>query len=157
MKCGTKLPKGAEFCSKCGLQVSSGAKDEKKDYSGIGGTLILVGGILGLVLSIIPLMFMWMMRYWMGMRSFGRWTEMPGGWNGPMVFGGWMMGFMVGAAIISIVLGILAIFAYRKVRSGEVKNGGIIAIILGVIMLVTMNWLQGIIILIGGVLCYTSK
>jgi len=39
----------------------------------------------------------------------------------------------------------------------DVKNGGVIAVILSVIILATMSWLPGIVTLIGGVLCYTSK
>jgi len=64
---------------------------------------------------------------------------------------------MIAGAIISMVLGTLAIYAYNKVKRGDIKNGEMIAIILGVIMLTTANWLPRIITLIGGILCYTSK
>lgn len=157
-KCGEELSKGAEFCSKCGTQVGPLTKVEKTDYSGTGGMLLLVGGILAIVFSIFPLAFMsmWggMMGGWMG--NMGRWGGMDGGWNMPIMFG-WIRGFMMIGAIISIVLGIVAIYAWQRVKRGEVKNGGTIAIIVGVLMLITMSWLPGIITLIGGILCYTTK
>jgi low temperature requirement protein LtrA len=89
-----------------------------------------------------------------------RWTGMPhmlGRWGIPMAFVGWIFDFMIIGAIISIILGIFAIYAYMKVRRKEVRTGSTIAIILGIIMLVSMNWLAGLITLIGGILCYTSK
>ncbi len=158
MKCGKKLPKGTEFCPKCGAQIGAVAKIEERDHSDTGGILMLVGGILAIVFSIFPLAFMSMWGGMMGgmMGGMGRWSEMGGGWNMPMAFG-WIRGFMIAGAIISIVLGIVAFYAYKRVKGGEVKSGGTIAIIIGVIMLLTMNWLPGIITLIGGILCYTSK
>jgi len=165
MKCGEKVPEDAEFCPKCGGQITGLTEAKKQDYSGIGGTLVLIGGILAIIFSIFPLTFMLL---WRGM-MWG-WMDMPhmwdkwGGdgwqqWGMPWMTGAWgfVMGFMIIGAIISIVMGIVAIYAYKRVRDGEIKNGGIIAIILGVIMLVTSNWLPGILILIGGILCYTSK
>ncbi len=90
------------------------------------------------------------MGRWMGMYSM--WNK----WNIPLAIWSWIIEFMVVGAIISIVLGIMTIFAYTRVRSGDLKTGGAIAIILGIIMLVTMNWLTGIITLIGGILCERS-
>jgi hypothetical protein len=155
-KCGAEIPEGAGFCPKCGTQVGVLSKPEKQDYSGIGGALMLVGGILAVVSSIFPLAFvpLWsgMMKGWMEM--FGMWSTrgMPF-W--PVL--DWVIWFIVARAAISVVLGIVAIYAYTRVRAGEIKTGGTIATILGVIMLVTMGWLSGIITLVGGILCYTSK
>ena len=157
MKCGAEIPEGAEFCQKCGTKVGIMAT-EKTDYSKTGGTLTLIGGILAIVFSLFPLAFMsmWggMMGGWMG--DMGRWGGMDGGWNMPMMLG-WIRGFAIIGAIVSIVLGILAILAWQRVKGGAVKSGGTIAIIVGVLMLITMSWLPGILTLIGGVLCYTSK
>lgn len=153
MKCGKEIPEGAQFCPNCGTQVGAVAKAEKHDYSAIGSTLVLIGGILALIFSVFPLALAGMWRSWIerfpGMMP---WMAMDGRWIGQ-----WILGFMVAGAIISIVLGIGAIYAYKKVSAGDVRNGGIIAIVLSVIMLVTGNWLPGIITLIGGLLCYASK
>jgi len=153
VKCGAEIPEGAAFCPKCGTPVGAAARVEKRDHSGIGGTLILVGGILALIFSIAPFIFMGM---------WGRWTGWMGGmgpWMGNMPFNiaRWMMGFIIAGAIISAVLGIVAIYAYQKVRAGKIKSGGTIAVVIGVLMLVTMNWVTGIITLVGGILCYTSE
>ena len=74
-----------------------------------------------------------------------------------MAITGWIIGFMVIGTVISIILGIIAIYAYERVKGGDVKGGGTVAIIVSVIMLLTMNWLAEIITLIGGILCYNSK
>jgi len=66
-------------------------------------------------------------------------------------------GLVIAGAVISIVLGILAIYSYNRVKSGDLKNGGLIATILGVLMIATASWLPGVITLLGGILCYTSK
>jgi predicted nucleic acid-binding Zn ribbon protein len=158
IKCGKEIPEGAEFCPNCGTQIASAEKLEKSDYSGIGGTLILIGGILAIIFSFFSIIGATFMSYWGGMM--GGWSGMPhmmGRWGMPMAFGGWILGLWAMGAIISIILGILAIYAYRKIRVGEIRSGGTIAIVLGIIMLVTMNWLAGFITLIGGILCYTSK
>jgi uncharacterized YccA/Bax inhibitor family protein len=158
IKCGKEIPEGAEFCPSCGTQITSAGKSEKSDYSGIGGTLILIGGILAIIFSLFAIIGIAFMSYWGGMM--GGWMGMPrmmDRWSMPMAFGGWIFGFMAMGIIISIILGILAFYAYRKIRAGEIKNGGTIAIILGIAMLLTMNWLAGFVTLIGGILCYTSK
>ena len=158
-KCGAEIPEGAGFCPECGAQVGVLSKPEKQDYSGIGGTLVLVGGILAVVSSILPLAIvpLWsgMMRGWMEM--FGMWgmQDMPF-WPIRAVFD-WVVWFTVVRAAVGVVLGIVAIYAYTRVRAGQIKTGGTIATILGVIMLVTMGWLSGIITLVGGILCYTSR
>lgn len=155
-KCGAEIPEGAGFCPKCGAQVGVLIKPEKQDYSRIGGTLVLLGGILSVVSSVLPLAIvpLWsgMMRGWMEM--FGMWgTRGMPFW--PVL--DWVIWFTVARAAVSVVLGIVAIYAYMRVRAGEIKTGGTIATILGVIMLVTMGWLSGIITLVGGILCYTSR
>ncbi len=162
IKCGNKVPKDAEFCSKCGTRVGAFTKPEKTDYSGIGGTLILVGGILSIVFSIAPLAFtlFWrsLIKTWVNMPiMWERWGDMDAQWTLPLAMSNWILGFIIVSAVISIILGIVAIYAYKKVRGDEIKTGSTIAIILGVLMLVTMSWLPGIITIIGGILCYTSK
>ena len=158
IKCGKEIPKGAEYCPNCGEQISTSVESEKSDYTGIGSVLILIGGIIAIISSIFSTLALTFMSFWTG--TIDGWTRMPhmmGRWGMPMVFGGWITNFMVIGAIISIILGVIAIYACRKVRGGEVKNGGTLAIILGIIMLITMNWFAGLITLIGGILCYTSK
>jgi uncharacterized membrane protein len=67
-----------------------------------------------------------------------------------------MFGLMVIGAIASIILGVVAIYAYTRVKTGKVQNGGLIAIIVGIIMMASTHWLVGILTLVGGILCYTS-
>lgn len=127
-------------------------KPEKQDYSGIGGVLMLAGGILAIVSSLLPLAFMPLVR---GILSgVARMPEVP---FMPLAIWNWIMGFMLFGAVISVVLGIFGIYAYMRVKGGDVKTGGTIGIIAGVILLVTGGLLTGIITLIGGILCYTSK
>ena len=150
VKCGAEIP---GFCPKCGTQAGALTKPEKQDHSGIGGTLVLVGGILAIVSSLLG--WSGMMEGWMG--SFGMW-EMSRMWGMQgMPFWQWVVWLMGARAAVSVVLGIIAIYAYTRVRAGQIKTGGTIATILGVIMLVTAGWLSGIITLVGGILCYTSK
>jgi ribosomal protein L40E len=151
-KCGAEIPEGAGFCPKCGTQVGALPKPERQDYSGIGAILILAGGILAIVSSLLPLAYMPLIR---GILS--EVTRMPGlpffvlgMWN-------WIMGLVLVGALISVVLGILAVYAFTRVRRGDVKAGGAIGIIAGVILLVTGGPISGVVTIIGGVLCYTSK
>jgi len=163
MNCGEKLAEGAESCPKCGTQVPAVFKPEKKDYSNIGGTLIMVGGVLNIVLPLLSLTFA--LLFWGTMIR--RFVEIPEIW---IRWGAepWVsrlfpeafrlaMGLAIAGAVISIVLGILAIYSYNRVKGGDIKNGGLIAIILGVVMIATASWLPGVITLLGGILCYTSK
>lgn len=158
-KCGTEIPEGAGFCPKCGTQVGAVVRAEKQDHSGLGGTLILIGGILALISSILPLLLVGMWRSlidWMGRMI--PWIGMDTWrWNMPLLMGRWMMGFIFAGAVISIILGIVTIYAYTRVRAGEIRSAGTIVIVLGVIMLLTMNWLTGLLTLVGGILCYTSE
>lgn len=148
-KCGEELPEGAEFCPKCGARVAALVKAERKDYSGAGGVLILIGGVLAIAFSIFFLTFTPFWRMMMGMR--GIW----GGW--PFPWARFAVTFMAVRALVSIILGAVAIYAYNKARKGEFKGGGLIAIVTAVIMLITMSWLPGILTLIGGILCYASE
>lgn len=104
-----------------------------------------------LPLAIIPL-WSGMMKGWMEM--FNMWG-MQGVPFSPLLE--WFVWLNVAKAAVGVVLGIIAIYAYTRVRAGQIKTGGTIATILGVIMLVTVGWLSGIITLVGGILCYTSK
>ena len=163
MKCGEELPEGAEFCPKCGTRAAGVSKPEKKDYSNIGGTLIMVGGVLNIVLPLLSVTFA--LLFWGTMIR--RFVEIPEIWirwgAEPLVSRLFpeafrlAMGLAIAGAVVSIVLGILAIYSYKRVKGGDIKNGGLIAIILGVIMIATASWLPGVITLLGGILCYTSK
>ncbi len=81
------------------------------------------------------------------------------GQSAPAVVGmaRWGYGFMFIGAIVTIVLGIIAIYAYTRVKNGKVQNGGLIAIVVGTIMVVSTHWLAGILTLVGGILCYTWR
>jgi hypothetical protein len=86
---------------------------------------------------------------WMGMDG---WR-----WYMPFAIGRWLMVLITVVSLVSVVLGIVAIYAYQKVRPGQIKTGGLVAIVLGVIMLATTHWLTGLLTLVGGILCYTSR
>jgi len=134
MNCGEKLPEGAESCPKCGTQVAAGSKPEKKDYSDIGGTLIMVGGVLKIVLPFLSLTFA--LLFWGTMiRRFVQIPEIWIRWGAELWISGVIseafrlaMGLVIAGAVISIVLGILTIYVYNKVKGGDIKNGGVIAI-----------------------------
>jgi len=152
VKCGAEIPEGAGFCPKCGTQVGVLSTPEKRNHSEMGGALVLVGGILAIVssfvsLAIVPLLSG--MRGWM--------SGLPGMQTIPWPVLEWVTWLIIAKAAASVVLGIITIYAYARVRTGQIKTGGTIATILGVIMLVTTDWLSGIITLAGGILCYTSK
>jgi len=125
---------------------------EKKDYSGIGGLLILIGGILAVISSVFRLALAFFLR-----RIILEWIVLGRIDLIVPYMARWILGFMIIGTIVIIILGIIAIYAYTRVKGGKVENGGLIAIIVGAIMLVSMHWIPGIITLIGGVLCYKSK
>ncbi|MGQ9544024.1 MAG: zinc ribbon domain-containing protein [Candidatus Bathyarchaeia archaeon] len=146
VKCGAEVPEGAGYCPKCGLQVTVTPAVGGRDSSGLGGVLILAGGLLAIIFSIASLLFMHLLR------------GFPSGWMGMhMMWGGWFVGFMTVRASVSLVLGLVAVYSYSKIVRGDLKVGGIIAVVAGVLMLVTMSWLPGVMVLIGGVLCHASK
>lgn len=155
-KCGAEIPEGAGFCPKCGSQAGASTQPEKEDRSGIGSTLVLVGGILAIVTSLLPLAIipLWrgMMKGWMEMLSM---WGMQGALFSPLLE--WFVWLNIARAAVGVVLGIITIYAYMRIRMGHIRTGGTIATILGVVMLVTAGWLSGIITLVGGILCYTSK
>ena len=156
IECGEKLPEGVEFCPKCGAKVSSQIKQGKKEYVGVGGPLTLIGGVLSIIFSILSLSFL------IAWRAVGRWMGMHGMWNRG-VMGGWMsimavpIIWLIVGALLSIILGAIAVYAYMKVNRGEVRDGGLIALIAGILMILTGGFIPGVITLIGGILCYTSK
>jgi len=113
---------------------------------------MLAGGLLAIVSSLLRLAYMPLIR---GILSaVARTSGVPffvlGMWD-------WIMGLVLVGAVISVVLGILTVYAFMRVRKGDVKIGGTIGIVAGVILLVTGGALSGIIAIIGGILCYTSK
>ena len=158
VKCGELLPEGAQFCPKCGTSVLGSLTAERKDYSGVGGALILIGGILAVVLSIISLVSTLFLRR--AIEQIGRldiWSRLGmEGLSIPLVTR-WIVGLITIEAIVAIVLGIVAFYAYTRVKAGEFKSGGLVAIIAAVIMLATTHWIPGIVTLVGGILCYTSE
>jgi len=127
------------------------------NYPNIGRILILVGGILAIVASAARVVFMFVAR---ALRPpIARPMVLPSGQSAPAVVGvaRWGYGLMVIGAIVTIVLGIIAIYAYTRVKNGKVQDGGLIAIVVGIIMVVATHWLAGILTLIGGILCYALK
>lgn len=155
--CGTELPEGANFCPGCGAKAAVEVRTVKADYSGVGAALVLVGGILALASSVFPLL---VMPFFLFMRV--KWSSMVGrgwepGWSWPIGLWNVFAGLMVVGFVVAIIAGIVSIYAYTRVRTGEVKEGGLTALVMGAIMLITVNWLPGIITILGGALCYSSR
>jgi hypothetical protein len=156
-KCGAEVPVGAAFCPKCGTQVAALPNPEKKNYTGVGSILVLTGGILSIISSILSLAVMPLIR---GVLSnvFSRVTVNPAVPFLPLAIVNWIMGFMLLRAVLGVVLGILVIYAFIRLRTGDLKTGGIIAIVAGVLLFVGDGGvISGLITLVGGILCYTSK
>jgi len=133
-------------------------RETESSHPQVGSILILAGGILAIIAFAIRAVFMLLVRaFWariarpMILQRLGQ--------SAPAVVGmaRWVYGFMVIGAIATIVLGIIAIYAYTRVKNGKVQNGGLIAIVVGIIMLVSTHWLAGILTLVGGILCYTWR
>jgi len=150
--CGAELPEGANFCTNCGARVAVEVRTVKADYSSVGSVLILIGGILAMALSFLPLLMVPFLIFW---RVGWRGME-GGGLSWPTGLLNVFAALLILGFVVAIVAGIVSIYAYTRVRAGEVKNGGLIALVMGVIMLLTMNWFPGIITVVGGALCYGS-
>lgn len=163
-KCGAEVPEGSSYCPKCGASITL-AVAAKKSYVDIGSVLILVGGILAIVFSFWPLTMMAFFfpgipRFMGGMMGgmmggyWGQWS----GWTGWPALGYFFTGMIVFAVAVGLVGGLLAIYSWSRIRKGEVKGSSLLAIVVGGILLLTMiNFLSGLLILAGGILCYTSE
>jgi len=133
-------------------------KSERKDCSILGSLLILIGGILAIISSLSRLIFTFFLRRVMlrGVETSAAMDRWGRGLMASHMARG-ILGFAFIGAIITIIVGIVAVYSYTKVKGGSVKNGGLIAIIVAIMMLVTTHWIAGILTLIGGILCYTSE
>lgn len=157
-KCGTQAPEGSAYCPKCGAQLTTApaavASAGKKAQWELGGILILVGGILATLgsLWVIPMMVF----FGAGFPGFG--GGMMGGFGGMLGgSGGLIAGMMLAGAAVGLIGGVLAVYVWTRMKMGNVKNLGAFAIVLGAVMLMTTHFLSGILVLIGGILSYTSQ
>jgi len=139
-------------------EVMSTLSKLESNNSRVGSLFILTGGILAVVFSAAHVFFTLLVG-----RALRTWMAGPMVWErrGANIFsmihmGRLMFGFMVIGAIASIILGVVAIYAYTRVKTGKVQNGGLIAIIVGIIIMASTHWLVGILTLVGVILCYTS-
>lgn len=156
-KCGAELPVGAAFCPKCGTQVGALPKPENKDHTGAGSILVLAGGILCVISSILSVAVMPFIRGILT-TALSRVTINSGFPFLPVAILNWVMGFILIRAVLGVVLGLVVIYAYIRLRTGHLKTGGIIAIVAGVLLFVSgEGFISGLITLVGGILCYTSK
>ena len=139
-------------------EVMSTLSKLESNNSRVGSLFILTGGILAVVFSAAHVFFTLLVG-----RALRTWMAGPMVWErrGANIFsmihmGRLMFGFMVIGAVASIILGVVAIYAYTRVKTGKVQNGGLIAIIVGIIIMASTHWLVGILTLVGVILCYTS-
>ena len=156
-KCGAEVPVGAAFCPKCGTQVVELPKPEKKNYTGVGSILVLAGGILCMISSILSVVVMPFIRGILT-TALSRVTTNSGFPFLPVAILNWIMGFILIRAVLVVVLGIVVIYAYIRLRTGDLKTGGTIAIVAGVLLFVSSGgFISGLLVLVGGIFCYTSK
>jgi hypothetical protein len=141
------------------VEMTALSEDKQKDHSEIGGIFIFVGGILALIFPVFPLTLTLLLR-----QDIGEWFESVGGW----IMGGGsglairhlppvIMLFIGVGAIATVAFGALAVSAYTWVRRGNLRDGGLVAILAGVAMISTVHWIPGFITVIGGTLCYRSR
>jgi uncharacterized membrane protein len=125
-KCGAEIPEGSSFCPKCGAQIAptpaGPAGPTRRRHSDLGGALVIIGGVVAIIgsLAAIPAML------FLSTAGPGFLGGMMGGFGGmmrwliPRVMG-WLI--LVGV-VVGIVLGVLAIYAGSKIRSGESEKRG---------------------------------
>jgi len=151
------VPVGAALCPKCGTQVGESPKPEKKDYTGVGSILVLAGGILCIISSILSVVVIPLIRGILT-TTLSRVTINSGFPFLPVAILNWVMGFILIRAVLGVVLGIVVIYAYIRLRAGDPKTGGTIAIVAGVLLFVSGGgFISGLLALVGGIFCYTSK
>ncbi len=131
----------------------------RKDHSELGGILIFIGGIMALIFPVFPLSLTLLMR-----QDLGEWFENVGVWitgsGGALAIPhlpAFVVVFVAVGAIATVLFGIIAVSAYTWVRRGEVREGGLVAIMAGTAMIASLHWIPGIITVFGGVLCYNSN
>jgi hypothetical protein len=137
---------------------------EKHDHSVMGSGLIFLGGILALIFPILPLALIFLLRNYIGVlleRIGSLIVSNPGEsefyTNVAPHLTTWIVGFIAIGAIFTIILGVVAIYAYTLVKREKLRSGGLLATVAGVGMIATLHWIPGFITIIGGVLCYTSS
>jgi hypothetical protein len=160
-QCGAALAQGARYCTACGTALvqptlppgaapafpGPAAAPARKDTR-TAQTVILVGAALSAVLGVL----------------FGLLLMFFGAFFGAM-FGGSLGGLEValfgGVALVVIAVGLLfgfgGLHARNLVRDGDPEKGGLLAIVLGVLLLFTGNAIAGIVMAGGGVLAYQAR
>jgi hypothetical protein len=133
------------------------SKREQKDHSFIGGGLVLTGGILALIFPIFPLALTFLLRGFV-VELFETIVVLLGGRSVtlPHLAEGILMFVAIGA-LVTIILGVVSIYAYTLIKNGKLRSGGLAAIAAGAGMVATLHWIPGIVTIIGGVLCYNSS
>ncbi len=135
----------------------------KGEYNEGAFILSLLGGIFIAVQSLIWSFGMGMMGGlgMMGPTMGSRWmyehmVEEMGGeaiqgfwWSGTGGIYSWVFGAF---SIVTIILGIVVIYSAIMIRSGEIKSGGTIALVIGVFSLLFGAWLGGLLASIAGII-----
>jgi hypothetical protein len=133
------------------------SKREQRDHSFIGGGLVLIGGILALIFPIFPLALTFLLRGFV-VELFETIVVLLGGSNVALPhLAEWILAFVAIGALVTIILGVVAIYAYGLIKNGKLRSGGLAAIAAGVGMVATLHWIPGIVTIIGGVLCHISS
>jgi hypothetical protein len=138
--------------------MSNSEKTIHEESVHYGGILIFIGGILALAFPIFPISWIFLSHAMVGewFEILGRYVA-SGGITGVPQMGAFIVMFILVSSVVTIILGALAMVAYTYVRSGSVKEGGRAALVVGVAMIATSHFVPGILTMIGGVLCYSSK
>lgn len=148
-RCGTEVAEGTNYCPHCGAAIGAVAYPEAvpRKYSGIGATLVLIGGIIALISELAHLATA---AFWISDGFMHSMMEMP--W----FLGRFWGGLLFIGSLFAFGGGIAAIFLWYAMRRGRVEIYGALAIALGMMLILAMNFLSGIIVVVGGILHYTS-
>lgn len=152
-ECGSEVRDDANFCPECGASLG---EETRKDTS-TAENLVLVGAVVAFIWPAIWLAMAWSQSAMFD--GFSSWFGSPDG-SGPMVmfqgFAAFYWIFAIVLALVSVVLGVLALIGRKKVREGDVEDGGVLALISGVLLFVFGSFVAGILVAVGGFLVWSD-
>lgn len=143
---------GSDVTAIPGAETGGHAPGHAAKDTGLAEVLLLVGAVLAVVGALAYGLFWGAFWPWMGSWFDG--TAMDPVWRGFATFG------MVAAGVamfFGLVLGVLAVVAYAKVRNGDLDAGAVLGLVAGALLLLTGSLLSGALVLVGGALAWQAK
>lgn len=153
-QCGAGIAEGARYCSACGSSLAGSglppapagpAPQAARRDTGLAELLILVGAVLSLVVPVLlaAVFFGLGATFW-----FVPFASMPGA----------VMGLIaVAFLVLGLVWMLLALFARSLIRQGDLEKGGVVAVVVGVLMILTGGLVSGLLVVVGGILAWTAR